>query len=52
MNIQNNDEPAATAQSTARAKELPAWKLLAFTMAGFFAIMTETMPAGLLPQIG
>ena len=31
---------------------LPVWKLLAFTMAGFLAIMTETMPAGLLPQIG
>lgn len=30
---------------------LPVWKLLAFTMAGFLAIMTETMPAGLLPQI-
>lgn len=33
-------------------KGLPIWKLLAFTMAGFLAIMTETMPAGLLPQIG
>ncbi|MGJ7529662.1 MFS transporter [Variovorax sp. GB1P17] len=31
---------------------LPVWRLLAFTMAGFLAIMTETMPAGLLPQIG
>lgn len=30
---------------------LPIWKLLAFTLAGFLAIMTETMPAGLLPQI-
>ena len=30
---------------------LPVWKLLAITMAGFLAIMTETMPAGLLPQI-
>jgi len=29
----------------------PVWKLLAFTTAGFLAIMTETMPAGLLPQI-
>ncbi|MFT3691219.1 MFS transporter [Paenirhodobacter sp.] len=27
-------------------------RLLAFTLAGFLAIMTETMPAGLLPQIG
>ena len=32
-------------------KGLPIWKLLAFTMAGFLTIMTETMPAGLLPQI-
>lgn len=30
---------------------LPVLKLLAFTAAGFLAIMTETMPAGLLPQI-
>ncbi|QHA07247.1 MFS transporter [Streptomyces broussonetiae] len=36
-----------------RAEErLPVWRLLAFTTAGFLAIMTETMPAGLLPQIG
>src|SRR5690606_25895178 len=26
--------------------------LLAFSVAGFLAIMTENMPAGLLPQIG
>ena len=31
---------------------LPIWKLLAFTTAGFLTIMTETMPAGLLTQIG
>lgn len=30
---------------------LPIWRLLAFTVAGFMTIMTETMPAGLLPQI-
>ncbi|MHA2890684.1 MFS transporter [Bacillus cereus] len=30
---------------------LPILKLLALSMAGFIAIMTETMPAGLLPQI-
>ena len=36
----------------AKAGGLPIGKLLAFTMAGFLAIMTETMPAGLLPQIG
>ncbi|PSS47248.1 MFS transporter [Pseudomonas sp. BBP2017] len=32
-------------------KGLPICRLLAFTLAGFLAIMTETMPAGLLPQI-
>ncbi|MCJ2138747.1 MFS transporter [Methylobacterium sp. E-066] len=31
---------------------LPVGQLLAFTVAGFLAIMTETLPAGLLPQIG
>lgn len=31
---------------------LPIGKLLALTTAGFLAIMTETTPAGLLPQIG
>lgn len=32
-------------------KRLPVFKLLPLTLAGFIAIMTETMPAGLLPQI-
>lgn len=32
-------------------RRLPVPRLLAFTAAGFLAIMTETMPAGLLPQI-
>ncbi|RJE51352.1 MFS transporter [Acinetobacter sp. JS678] len=31
--------------------QLPIWRLFAFTVAGFLTIMTETMPAGLLPQI-
>lgn len=31
---------------------LPVGQLLAFTVAGFLAITTENMPAGLLPQIG
>ena len=31
---------------------LPLGRLLALAMAGFLAIMTETLPAGLLPQIG
>lgn len=50
MNIANHERAAADA-SGATAERLPVWKLLAFTMAGFLAIMTETMPAGLLPQI-
>jgi len=33
------------------SSQLPIWKLLAFTVAGFLTIMTETMPAGLLSQI-
>lgn len=33
------------------ATNLPIWKLLVFTLAGFLTIMTETIPAGLLPQI-
>jgi predicted MFS family arabinose efflux permease len=37
---------------TSSAQKLPVWRLLAFTMAGFITIMTETMPAGLLPLIG
>lgn len=38
-------------EPTPATSGLPIWKLLAFTLAGFLAIMTETMPAGLLPQI-
>ena len=38
-------------EHTPTTSGLPIWKLLAFTLAGFLAIMTETMPAGLLPQI-
>lgn len=34
------------------ADRLPKLQLLAFTIAGFLAIVTETMPAGLLPRIG
>jgi predicted MFS family arabinose efflux permease len=51
MRIRDNNGPAAAAPA-ATAEGLPVWKLLAFTMAGFLAIMTETLPAGLLPQIG
>ncbi|OLF55843.1 MFS transporter [Pseudomonas chlororaphis] len=51
MSIQGNHGAIATAQFDKLDQGLPVWKLLAFTMAGFIAIMTETMPAGLLPQI-
>lgn len=43
-------EPAAAATFPPPAK-LPVAGLLAFAMTGFIAIMTETLPAGLLPQI-
>ncbi|OLP58893.1 MFS transporter [Xaviernesmea oryzae] len=41
-----------TPYSDATPDRLPVGRLLAFTVAGFLAIMTENMPAGLLPQIG
>lgn len=34
------------------SENLPVGRLLAFTTAGFLTIMTENMPAGLLPEIG
>lgn len=40
-----------TASPTAEREELPVWALLALAMTGFTAILTETLPAGLLPQI-
>lgn len=49
MNIQDHEKTVAG--SAENAAGLPVGRLLAFTMAGFLAIMTETMPAGLLPQI-
>jgi predicted MFS family arabinose efflux permease len=49
MNIKCDEtSPQLTGKFSA---QLPIWKLLAFTVAGFLTIMTETMPAGLLPQI-
>lgn len=38
--------------STPQIEVLPIGGLLALAMTGFIAILTETMPAGLLPQIG
>lgn len=57
MNIKCDEtSPQLTEEFSAQLTEefsaqLPIWKLLAFTVAGFLTIMTETMPAGLLPQI-
>ncbi|WP_181775694.1 MFS transporter [Amycolatopsis pittospori] len=53
MSSTGNTETAVLGQNPAAASDrLPVGKLLAFTTAGFLAIMTETMPAGLLPAIG
>ncbi len=49
MSIPDHEKTAVAPAENADG--LPIWRLLAFTMAGFLAIMTETMPAGLLPQI-
>ncbi|MFC9998661.1 MFS transporter [Nocardia sp. NPDC127526] len=43
-------DTSARGGAPSRAKP-PIGKLLAFTTAGFLAIVTETMPAGLLPKI-
>jgi predicted MFS family arabinose efflux permease len=44
-----NDQKQEASNNT--VEKLPVLQLLAFTLAGFLAIMTETLPAGLLPQI-
>ena len=43
--------PLPRSPSDMAPDRLPLRQLLAFAVAGFLAIMTETMPAGLLPQI-
>ncbi|MFB6366547.1 MFS transporter [Paenibacillus elgii] len=47
----NMDSAAQSAVSNASSDRLPWGKLLALAMAGFICILTETLPAGLLPQI-
>ncbi len=42
----------ADAAATARHESLPVGGLLALASAGFITILTEAMPAGLLPQMG
>ncbi|MFI9507760.1 hypothetical protein [Nocardia sp. NPDC052566] len=43
---------SSTVISPTSIESLPTRRLLAFTTAGFLAIIIETMPAGLLPKIG
>lgn len=38
-------------QHLSKSEKLPLWNLIALSVASFLAIMTETIPAGLLPQI-
>ena len=45
-------EAADGSAAGSAASRLPVAALLALAMTGFVAIMTETVPAGLLPQIG
>ncbi|WP_317954805.1 MFS transporter [Paenibacillus chitinolyticus] len=47
----NMASAAQSAASNASSDRLPWGKLLALAMAGFICILTETIPAGLLPQI-
>jgi predicted MFS family arabinose efflux permease len=49
MNIKSNETSHQLTEEF--STQLPIWRLFAFTVAGFLTIMTETMPAGLLPQI-
>lgn len=51
MTISETVHRSVTGESC-NSRRLPVGQLLAFTVAGFLAIMTETVPAGLLPQIG
>lgn len=43
--------PSVDDQHEYANERIPVFKLLAFTLAGFITIMTETIPAGLLPLI-
>lgn len=50
--IQNTTSATQSASSTPSSEHLPWAGLLALTMTGFICILTETIPAGLLLQIG
>jgi predicted MFS family arabinose efflux permease len=47
----NTTPPNTTAASTTGAANLPLWGLLALSTAAFTAVMTQLLPAGLLPQM-
>ncbi|KYG94694.1 MFS transporter [Paenibacillus jamilae] len=47
----NNSSTTAKIASSASSRSFPWFGLLALAMTGFICIMTETIPAGLLPQI-
>jgi predicted MFS family arabinose efflux permease len=47
----NTTPPNTTAPSTTPAANLPLWGLLALFTAAFTAVMTQLLPAGLLPQM-
>lgn len=48
---ETNTASAWPEEREAAADTLPVWGLLALAMTGFIAILTENMPAGLLPEI-
>jgi predicted MFS family arabinose efflux permease len=50
--MRSKDKAMNSPMDTSFDTGLPLGRLLALAMAGFLAIMTETLPAGLLPQIG
>lgn len=51
MNLPSPPPSLCAKVDASHTSRLPLWQLLAFTLAGFITIMTETMPAGLLPLI-
>jgi predicted MFS family arabinose efflux permease len=51
MSTQHPSSPVSRGAQTAPGATLPIAGLLALAMTGFVAIVTETLPAGLLPQI-
>jgi predicted MFS family arabinose efflux permease len=48
----NTTPPNTTDPPTTEAANLPLWSLLALSTAAFTAVMSQLLPAGLLPQLG